>query len=428
LGEAMTRGGLGGHMEKSEVSPAFYLNFGMSTLITMTLYTYAMVYPPFIFESYTPTMVRISIEGFALFLLVIVFMNKRYVVTNYTWLFFYSAAFGAVLISGMDLFEKTVSALNKVLFLMLAVGIFFGNKRVLDKCISVWIKLWFVLAALAILTFIAYHSRLLPFSHLDLSESLGAGPSSSFTYVYNPFLGYLIPRSFFGLELARVTGFMYEGGLLGFFCGFNILIASDWIHDKRRARRFLLINLFAGISTFSITLLIFLAGYFISNWLISVGRKRFGLDLFLLVLVGALLGLLLLVPYVIALLLDWTSSAERFETYSLNLELIQNNDWAKWLFGNGVGLGGVDSGWIALLIQRGLIMLILVSYIFVEYTKHNRWLTLYVVFYHFAFNLFWDPILLLAIAMHYAYFSRIGQPSMNSAGNSALTATKGVSR
>ena len=90
--------------------------------------------------------------------------------------------------------------------------------------------------------------------------------------------------------------------------------------------------------------------------------------------------------------------------------VIANNTLQTFMLGNGVGITinkfgmGIDPGWVAILIERGAVMLAFIVSLYVMLTKHNRWLMFYVSYVNFAFNMFWDPSFLLVVAMSYVYF------------------------
>jgi hypothetical protein len=220
----------------------------------------------------------------------------------------------------------------------------------------------------------------------------------------NPLLGNLSPKSFFGIEFVQVAGFMYEGGLLGIFFGLNILAVRDWIDDSKKQKRFIQLNLIAGITTLSTTFFLFFGIYFLAKQVLGEKVPKISIKTFLFLLLSAL--------FIITLMtlnyFEKTSASVRLDNLIRTLAFFENGSWPTFLFGNGVAItvtvleSGIDAGWISILVERGAIMLLLLATFYVKHTKHNLWLMLFVFYSNFAFNLFWNPSFLLVVAMSYA--------------------------
>ncbi|OGQ57822.1 MAG: hypothetical protein A3J24_07550 [Deltaproteobacteria bacterium RIFCSPLOWO2_02_FULL_53_8] len=378
--------------------------FSMGMFVSWMLIVYALSYHPFITESYLPASVRIGIEGGVLFLLVMINLRYQYIV-NIVWFIPVVLIFGCTLFLEMDTFIKLVSSFNKLAFLILTIGLLNGNRGVLNTCTKMWVQLSYFLCIMAILAFFGYATKIIPFSPMYLGESVSGMEDGSY-YLHNAMLGNLIPRQLFGIDFGRVAGFMYEGGMLGVVLGLNILMARDWIEDPKKRKRFVWLNFIAGITTLSTTFFLFFSLYYLVNRLgEKVLNPRVGTFAFL------FLGVLLIVFILGSDYFEQTSGSVRFERMAMYLNIVESSTWLTFLLGNGVGITidkfgiGLDSGWLAILVERGVIMMVFVVILYATHTKHNWWLMLYIFYANFAFNLFWDPSFLLVVAMSYACFN-----------------------
>ena len=246
------------------------------------------------------------------------------------------------------------------------------------------------------------------FSRWSLTESLGLGLGPGERYfLHNPILGNLSPKRWFGVEVGRVAGFMFEPGLIAFFFGFNILVASDWIKNQRVARRFVWLNYMAGFATISVAFILIMGALLFGKRLIGLIRMEF------VSVISILLGILLILFLSSQNITEMTSLDARLSGFYQILTIIENNTLLTFLFGNGVGVSkelfdsGIDSGWMGVFVERGMVMLIFMIFLLVNFTRGNVWLMLYIMFYSLSINMFWSPVALLGIALNYALFFHI---------------------
>ena len=386
---------LGNNARKSEAG-----TLSLGALVPWLIFLYALSYGPFISESFVPDSVRIGIEGFVISLLLILTFqcqyNKGIILLSIAFMIF-----ACIVISGTDTAIKVVSSFNKIIFFTLAIGLLCGNKKILNSCIKKWIKLWFFLGVMAILSFVGYTTSVIKFSPLEFGE---INPGAQYYYLNNLIFGNLIPRTFFDISFGRVAGCMYEPGLLSFFFGFNILIARSWVNEKQ-VRIFMWVNFIAGLATLSMTFYFFVVPFFIAK-LGFIENKLRGI-----IIATALFLLCTLFIFYIpdTDFLEHSSVADRLLRLELAIDVIQNNTWITSLLGNGIGIAverggmGLSSGPVNVFVERGAIMLIFLFYLLAKCSKHNRWLILYLFYYSFTFEMFWFPVYLLAIAMAYAF-------------------------
>ncbi len=370
----------------------------MATLLLV----YSLCYNPFVSASYVYAPLRISLEGIVLFLSLI--FNIYYFNKNiFLWLAAITVLFSCFPLFDTDTAVHVVSSYNKMIFFILVVGLFYISDTMLLISLKIWINLWRLLCCLAILAFIGYITGLIPFSLFELDVDAGA----PYTYMHNAILGNIVPRFFYSIEYGRVAGFMYEPGLVGFFYGFNILVAKRWICDEKKARNFILLNFAAGLTSGSTSLIFFIV-LFVFSSLIFGGNKHF-----------IAIKVLLLAPFFVAIifyilssgLMEFTSSLERIARFQLGMEILNNNTFITLLFGNGIGVSvkegvGISSGPLNIFVERGAVMLSFIVFMFFKFSRYNKWLLFYLFYYSVMFEMFWFPLFLIGIAISYAQNNR----------------------
>jgi hypothetical protein len=389
-------------LKKENIQPQYAATLSLGVFVAWMLFVYALSYRPFITEAYLPPLARISIEGFILSILLAINLKYNYMKWAIWCIPFFIISASTILLE-LDTFLKLAFSFNKMLFLVLAIGLFCGNRSILDTCVKLWVKLWSFLAIMAILAFAGYFVGIIHFSPMNFSESLGYDPGR-LHFLHNFIFGNLSPRTAFGMHVGRVSGYMFEPGLLAFFFGFNILVAKKLIANQKSARNFIWLNLIAGLTTISYTFIFFMGVYFLGKQLIGVAKMS-AISILLLPLA------VFFVFYGIDLnILEQTSGSARIAGFLLSWRIAEDNTWLTFLLGNGVGISkelygsGIDSAWVGLFIERGIIILIFMLSLLYKLTKENLWLMFYVFCYYFAFNTLWDPIFLLGIAIQVALF------------------------
>jgi len=359
---------------------------GLMLFLILLLHTYALNYPPFILHNFLPDVVRIANEGLVIILLSVICLRYRYF-SEAVWIVPVSALFGFSLILGLDTVIKLVSSYNKLIVLFLLIGVLASNRRALGACITTWIRLSYLLCIMAILAIVAYKSGILSFSPTVMGR---------YYYLHHDILGNLIPRYLFDIPFARVVGYMTEGQYLGFVMGFNILASRSWIDDPRSRNRFVWLNLIAGLTTLSTTFYAFFAIYLLATF--SVGGKKPDVPFRLVILFT--LGV-----FLVYFLVDHMaySHAERIRSVFLVLDVLRQSDWITLLFGHGVrAVLTTESGWLSILVDRGVLMMVFMLFLMIRYTRHNRWLLFYVLVTQLANTQFWYPVFILLVAMTYA--------------------------
>ena len=393
---------------KNGQSHQSYADKELSTLsfnfvIVTLLFIYVLSYPPFVFSVYLPTYVRLSIEGLILLTLTLVNLQYHYI-RNILWFVSLVLVYALVLLIGNDSLLTQAGSINKFIFLFLVMALLSNNLRMLKISIALWLKFSYLLAWIAIISFVGNITNLIPFNPYDLGASIN-GVEGSYFYLHNPILGNLHPRSLLGIQTGRVAGYMFEANLLGAFYSLNIVAAKNWIVSEEKRKKFMILNFLAGLTTLSTSFLIFFSIYLF----VKAGLREKILSVNLRSIFAVIFGGAFVFFIVFSNFFDQTSGANRLSRFLIYLDVFSNNTWMSFTFGNGINYMvnnysiGIDAGWISLLIERGLLILGFWFILAVMITKHNRWLMFYVLYCHLAINLFWQPLFLLCISISYAH-------------------------
>lgn len=380
-----------------------YTAMSFSFAVVVLLFVYILSYPPFVFSLYLPTYVRLTVEGLVLLTLILLTLRYHYL-KNILWFLALALVYSCALLVGNDPLAAQAGSINKFLFLFLAMSLMSNNQKVLNISIILWLKFSYLLASIAILSFIGNISNIIPFNPYDLGSSLN-GVEGSYYYWHNPILGNLHPRTILGIDTGRVAAYMFEANLLGAFYSLNIVAANRWIALAQKRKHFIILNFFAGLTTLSTSFLLFFSIYIF----IKAGLREKLMRINLRSIFAVLLGVSFVLFIVFSNFFTQTSGEVRISRFLVYVDAFSNSTLMTFLFGNGINYMvenysiGIDSGWISLLIERGLLLLLFWFMLVVLITRHNRWLMFYVLYCHLAINLFWHPLFLLFISLSYAY-------------------------
>jgi len=389
------------------------VNFGVFAVLLV--FMYVLSNNPFIFESFIPRPVRIAIEGSVLLLLTAINLNRKYVTIYMFWIINIVLVYLCMILFEISTLSKLISSFNKLAFLLLIIGLLIRNQRALQNCIKIWIRLSYFLCVMTLIAFIGYNSAIISFVPTSLGSMVsGELVSTSYHYLHHNILGNILQRNLFGIELGRVSGIMYEPGYLAFYLGFNILVARDWIDDTRLRKRFVWLNIIAGIATLSTLFFFFFTFYFLIKKIKSKEKYK--------VNIARMIVFLALTVFIIVYVLnsgyiEQTSLSGRLNQFRDNYSLVLDNNWLSLLLGNDIGIQGSNSGWESIFIEKGVILLTIIFTLFFRLTKHNLWLMLYVIYCNIAIKLFFIPLFLFLISMSFAYsYKKKSQPSDTNVG------------
>jgi len=372
------------------------------SLIGLIVIIYVSLYNPFIFESFIDRNVRFGVEVSVLLLLLLINLTYK-PLSNLIWWIALIMLYMVLIMFGVNKFTDLSSSLNKFIFIFFLIGLLRGNRDVLNILIKLWMQLWYVLCVIAVVAFLGYNSGAINFSPWDLGEAT-YGIKGSYYYLHSSILGNISPKIFFGMDMGRASAFLYEGGLLGVFCGINILSAKYWFETPKGSETFVRANYLAGITTLSTTFIIFFLVYFLlsNEWLknkFSVMQRVVFYSFMLIVFLN----------FIVLVILEESSGSARLESLIFQLNIMGENSLNTFLFGNGIGYtinnfefwGGVSSGWISIFVERGVLFLIFTMCLIVKLTKNSFSLLLFLIYCNFSFNVLLSPALLLIIGTTY---------------------------
>lgn len=380
-----------------------------SALVTGTVMTYVLIYPPFVFQGMLDHKLpglRIVWEVVALALLALIAWKKSLrstqVLLSVAMLLF-TAHFAAVAPSE----SRTVySTLTKILFGMLVTNGLCLNETLRRRVTKLWVCVGWYLAASAPV-FMVFYIVGLPFIEITRPESLGLG---RYTYHLNPLIGsHLVKNMYYltDMPIPRFTSWVIEPGQLSFLYAFNIAGAKSLIAHNRRRRLFQWVNIFAGLSTLSFTFLVFIA---VATVLTAAYRSFVALrvryrEQSFSVTIMAVGVLAALIAAVLPLVGTYTSFADRIQRIRSAGDIVRTSSHRQLLFGHGLDVyhgqitSGFSNGFLRLLVERGLLVTALVFGMIWIYTRKSPLVLMTTAVFFLAFDLFPWPIFWLALAI-----------------------------
>jgi len=373
---------------------------GLGVLVACSWLVYALIYHPFIFEYYIPRSFRLGVEGFLISLLLIISIKQDYF-KNVIWLFPLLIVLAVIFFLDIDNFSSIASLAGKVFIFLFSVDLFIKNQSARQVCLSMWKKLWLVFAILAILGFVGNLIGLIPFQPMNFYRELGFDSDSRY-YLHNPLFGNLTHRSFMGFMIDRTTGFMFEPAYLAFFFGFNVIAAKDLFDSQSEANNFVWVNFLGGVTTLSYSFLFLIIFFILLRSVANLSRSQIS-SLLIIPMISSLIFY-----FVYSDIIANTSASTRLVGLEVILDVMRQNSLQALFWGNGVGFTtreygtGIDSAWLALIVERGMVLFLLLFSMFVKFTKSNLWILFYVFMYSLVFNMLLDPICLLGVALRYA--------------------------
>ncbi len=371
-----------------------------SYIVSLFICIYVLLSPPFVFSEYIPFSVRICLEAVPAFLFILVLhSNKSQIfILLFVWVMLVLMMFLAT----YSQFISVAYSCLKIIFLFLMISLFDNKKTLFNLIKNFWFGFWLFVASSALISFGVYQMEIVHFEYLDFSTVTG---SDSYHYYNNIFFGNIIQSHMFDIPVPRVTWYVFEPSILAFFFGLNVIVSDSFCVKKEYANKFKILNLFAGVVTFSNTFFIF----FIFYGLFLFFNRGFLKYLFILlipiffVIVAWFINMVLVNPDIVG----FTSLGDRLERVEIANYYISNNTLLSFLFGNGVGVSaeqfgrGISSGILTIFIERGFLVFSFLLYVFYKYTKCNKHLLIYLFFYSLTFELVWYPLLLLVISVVY---------------------------
>jgi hypothetical protein len=195
---------------------------------------------------------------------------------------------------------------------------------------------------------------------------------------------------------------MFEGQYLGAFFGICFIGLKDAALVLAWRKRYQFLILLGGITTLSTSFLIFFTFYFLLNFIESLIKKKLSI---LNVAVIFFSTLLLLFTFFKGFFESYTSFLPRLSATIDYLQTINKMGTLDLIFGFGklgivnISSSGIDYGWALVFLQFGTLISIFILIIFIQLTKHDKYLMLYLIFINSTFNLTISPFFLLIITV-----------------------------
>jgi hypothetical protein len=360
---------------------------------------YIVIYPPFILAVYIPDNIRLSIEMGILFYLTAYILVKKRLKIDALLITPLLVIFFILMLTDNHFFSSSAYFLAKLILFILLINALLSSSHLLDSVRKMWVFIACIFAIFSILAFISFITSLASFYPWEFS--------SGRYFLHHPILGNIVMRHFIGYtEVYSVVGYMMEGVYLGFFYGLNIISANYLIKNTKTRNKFIVLNMLAGVITFSTTFILFFIFYFLAKFINTM--KYANAIKYLLIINATFLTMfvLLMTDY-----FKYTSILDRLQNIFFSLNIILNNSIDMLLFGNGVNFlydnkkVSIDSGSLRLILEYGIILTFMVTGLFVKYAIHNKYLILFLLFYSLSIPIFNFPFLYILVAIVYCAYS-----------------------
>jgi hypothetical protein len=277
------------------------------------------------------------------------------------------------------------------------------NKKYLDIFLNSWKVFSLFLSFAALIGFLFHQFTIFNIDILNF-ETL-----STFKPKYNyrmSIFGFTIARDFGFFEIARVCSYLNEPQYAGLFFIFNIFIAKTY--KNYFSKKFIAINLIAGLLTFSIS---FYLAFFIS--LLFFFKK----NIYFILIIPSFLFLILFYyldihMYIFEYFYNNTSLGDRILRDTEGFKRIKDISLVNFIIGNGLQsytkfkdddlIGYISSGYLNLFYDFGIIVVVFsIIKIFLNFYKCND-ILLILLIYMFTFPIykyyfFWHFIVLIIL-------------------------------
>lgn len=371
-------------------------------IMSAVFFIYVWLYPPFIFTPLVDPAIRLVMEGGVLLSLASICLYHRPGKIPKVLLM----AVALTLLYGMfnqENIRHLLSFFNKLFFIILLVKALERNYQLTSLIKGLWVFMWCLLAISAIIGSVGFATGLISFSKSDLFFVHER-------YIFNPVFGqaYRIGLpAVLGPNFFRYVGWLVEPGDLGFFFGINIFLSTDIFINSHRARYFRWLNVIAGLLTFSMAFYFFIIPYFFYAKCLSGKVIPTKVVLWMIVLSIAIIGYAT-IDLQKALLPVAPSLPTRTLNLQKTLESLPGLDLKSLVFGMGVEPycnleDASHGGMFRLLLGLGLLVFTFFVFLMYKYTKNNFVFFLFIFYYSIFFNILWNPLLFLGVALGYAY-------------------------
>jgi hypothetical protein len=375
--------------------------FQVTVFVTLSL---SILTPPTIF-AHMDFMSRDIRTVLALTALFLIFLNyKRPSMTLFEWY----VVFLVLMYYVVEIVEKK-SSINNVLsfYIVIIISIFLYHILNQDNhskyiYLNIWIYLGYFLSISVIMVFIIHQFTQFDTDYLNLEALMDY---SNRNYRFS-FFGVSQAKDYKYFSIARSSGFFPESQYAAFYFMINIMIGR-FHYVRERYKKWSILNLFAGILTFSTMFYITIICYYSLVYISKINLNYRNLSLAF----GFMITLLFIslnynrTMNILMDILSYTSYSDRMNRITNSLNIISNSSSVDLFFGHGVSYtGGADRGLsiglFHLLVERGLIGLLMVLSIMINFIQGNRIVYFIFVLYLMAFTwyvnyIYWFGLLAL---------------------------------
>jgi len=344
----------------------------------------ALISPPFVFSEINfGRELRIFIS-----LIVLIFMFLQIKKIRFTHMYF--LIFLIFLISLEIIIQR--SKLNHVLsnytVILVAINFYiflYYNKNNLNIFFKIWSNFSQIISLFAIISFFLNQFIIFDTNFFYFIDNEFFNP----TYDYKiTIFGLTVLKNFGVVNIERVSSFFYEPQYAGLFFALNSLLFK--YNKKLISKKFFILNVLAGLLTFSFTFYVILPLILVSN--LERNQKilffLFFLFFFVFVLVLSIYFFLDLKFYLQDIsFLQKNSFKDRMIRNIFYFEIIYNANYANILFGHGIKNfdtfdfdsfnKGLSSGLLYLLFEFGIVISIYILSLLIIFS--NRYITLILV-------------------------------------------------
>lgn len=376
-------------------------------LLLLLVIVFLVIYPPFIFVTFVSESMRLFIEiGIIFFLTGFILVKNKFQndVLNIVPLLI---IFIMLWINDSHTFNSLAYLFLKLIIFFLFINLMLSSSPIMSSISKGWFFFSSVLAIFTVLAYILFMSEIASFSPWEFSHGR--------YFLHHPFLGNIVMRHLFGIEVFSVPGFMFEGVYAGFFFGLNIIIARQIIEDRKKRNKFLILNSLAGFLTFSTTFFMFFIAYIFAKLINNINLPYLSKFLIWIFSIFILILLISLTDY-----FKYTSLEDRLINIIFAINVLVSSSIDEILFGNGFGfrfegnLVTVDSGILRLILEQGLILTFFLIGIIFKYTVHNKYLLIFITLYSLSIPIFSFPFFYIFIALAYcAYSHKVNKPAVS---------------
>lgn len=369
----------------------------IASLMLVLTVAYIVLYEPFHFVRMVPSVVRILVEFFLLFILLLLWMLKfKPMLVPVSFLIF------PLLVLWLFLAGETRTSnaagegwfpgfITKIIFLILGMNVLGHYPALVRVLARAWVFVWIFTGIQVILSSIGYHLGIIPFT-LE-----GDWQNGIMEYYYNPLFGQLDFRRWHDMDIPQFAGFLMEPLFLGLFAGLNIL-AAPYLAPKRYRKIFRYLSYVTGLLSLSVAFYLFFFSYTIYNVIKKHSSHGKLISFVVLVFVGGVVSWMVLVNMGVG---EASSLGNRAMRIAIALKALTHSTTHGLLFGTYHYSQTVGEKWsascgiLSFLLQRGLIIFIPVMILFYKYSKRDHLIAAYLFYYSLLLEYFWWPAFII---------------------------------